>query len=327
MRRALTLVELLVVIAIIAILVGLLIPAVQSAREAARRTVCKNHLRQLALGALLHHEQQGYLPTAGLISPQDSKRDWSGRPLIWTADPNMGLGRRQPGGWAYQILPFIEQATLYDLGSSAVADADKVLAIKRRAATPVSVFFCPSRRTPVVLKGTDERPEALKTYRNVPDAAWQQQGPVTEYAPLDYAANGSDGDTGVISWRGTRLVQVTDGTSKTCMLAEKHVLVELYTTNWKLDPTSEKWNRVQIHDLSLPFDSGASVANHRRGYLHDRQRYPGRGGPGGPVFGSAHANSGHFAMCDGSILAVPYEVDADSWANLILHDNAEHGAP
>src|SRR6476659_3058839 len=87
-RRAFTLVELLVVIAIIGILVALLLPAIQAAREAARRNECKNHIKQLALGALLHESTFKALPSGGW---KDS----------YTADSNLGSGPRQPGSWYY----------------------------------------------------------------------------------------------------------------------------------------------------------------------------------------------------------------------------------
>ena len=92
------------VIAIIGILVALLLPAIQAAREAARRSQCTNNLKQLALGCIEHHDTFKTLPSGG----------WSWH---WTGDPDMGFGREQPGSWLYHILPFIEEDDLHQLGS------------------------------------------------------------------------------------------------------------------------------------------------------------------------------------------------------------------
>jgi len=102
-REGFTLVELLVVIAIIGILVALLLPAIQAAREAARRNQCTNNLKQWSLGALNHEAAHKHFPSAGL----------GGK---WTGDPNWGFGRKQPGGWLYNILPYIEEQQIHDIG-------------------------------------------------------------------------------------------------------------------------------------------------------------------------------------------------------------------
>ena len=103
-RAGFTLVEFLVVITIIGILIALLLPAVQAAREAARQTQCRNNLKQLALGCMTHESLTKRLPTGG----------WG---FAWTGDADRGTDWRQPGGWIYNVLPFVEQQALHDLGA------------------------------------------------------------------------------------------------------------------------------------------------------------------------------------------------------------------
>jgi prepilin-type N-terminal cleavage/methylation domain-containing protein len=100
---AFTLVEVLVVIAIIGLLVAITLPAVQMARETSRRTSCANNLRQQAVAVKLHEETHEIFPTGG----------WGGE---WMGDPDVGYGPKQPGGWIYNILSYIEQDNLRQLG-------------------------------------------------------------------------------------------------------------------------------------------------------------------------------------------------------------------
>ena len=95
-QNGMTLIELLVVMGIIGILISLLLPAVQAAREAARRAQCANHLKQLGFASLLHEQAHGFFPSGG----------WG---HAWIGDPDRGFGPPQPGGWAYSVLPYIEQ--------------------------------------------------------------------------------------------------------------------------------------------------------------------------------------------------------------------------
>jgi prepilin-type N-terminal cleavage/methylation domain-containing protein/prepilin-type processing-associated H-X9-DG protein len=134
-KSAFTLVELLVVITIIGILIALLLPAVQAAREAARQTQCRNNLKQLALGCLNHEQAHGHLPTGG----------WG---FAWTGDADRGVDWRQPGGWIYNILPYMEQQPLHDMGESLGAwnSVEKKTAHMQRISTPLGGLYCPSRR-------------------------------------------------------------------------------------------------------------------------------------------------------------------------------------
>ena len=159
-RGAFTLVELLVVITIIGILIALLLPAVQSAREAARQSQCRNNLKQLALACLNHESSLGYLPSNG----------WG---TFWEGDPDRGFGKTQPGGWLYNILPFLEQRAIHDLGAGQDFNT-KMTTFTLRESTPLSVVDCPTRRKVGLEPG-------LLVSRQLADA---QHGPCVAVDPL-----------------------------------------------------------------------------------------------------------------------------------------------
>jgi prepilin-type N-terminal cleavage/methylation domain-containing protein/prepilin-type processing-associated H-X9-DG protein len=129
-QRGFTLVELLVVIAIIGILVALLLPAIQSAREAARRSQCANNLKNIGLAVLNFADAKRVFPTGGMgYNPRLNDMCFEGgRPL----GPE-----RQAMGWSYQILPYIEEASAYSLRT--IEDMQQVV---------IGVYACPSRRPP-----------------------------------------------------------------------------------------------------------------------------------------------------------------------------------
>src|SRR5829696_5080832 len=138
LARGFTLVELLVVIAIIGILVALLLPAVQAAREAARRAQCMNHVKELALACVNHESTHKHFPSGG----------WG---LLWVGDADKGSGEEQPGSWLYNILPYIEEQARHDMPKDGQANGapqqkqkDGAFAMVIMAAPPV--FHCPSRR-------------------------------------------------------------------------------------------------------------------------------------------------------------------------------------
>jgi prepilin-type N-terminal cleavage/methylation domain-containing protein/prepilin-type processing-associated H-X9-DG protein len=193
-RHAFTLIELLVVIAIIAILVGLLVPAVQKVREAAARTQCINNLHQIGVALHNYHDVKKALPAGYTASGPYSD----------------GATDTTPGwGWAAWILPYLEQETLYrSLNFKGPVESSSAIQ------TVVQLYLCPSDLTPAApFTVSDGFGKAIVLA-----------------APSSYAAcvGGDESGTADLSGLGifyrnsrTRLTDVTDGTSNTIMIGER----------------------------------------------------------------------------------------------------------
>jgi prepilin-type processing-associated H-X9-DG protein len=288
------LIEVLVVIAIIGILVALLLPAVQAAREAARKIECKNHLKQTGMAVHLHHDTHKHLPTNG----------WGWQ---WVGDARRGFGQAQPGGWCFNVLPSLEQESARELATGGTSTAELLQ-------TSVDVFYCPSRRA----ARNYPLPMAMPAIHNT--------APVMEAARTDYAICGGDAIINTPSgppstnpsdlqsyawppWQNAtgvgyvltkiRLADITDGTSVTALVGEKYL-------------------------SRLHYGDGASLGDDQPAYLGDdadNRRWtdepPKKDAKPDDIqhFGSAHSGGCHFVLCDGSVRLLSYRIDATVFKN------------
>lgn len=290
-RRGFTLVELLVVIAIIGVLVALLLPAVQAARESARRIQCSNHLKQIGLAFHNHHDSLGHLPTGGW--------GWN-----YVGDPDGGFSENQPGGWTYNILPYIEQSALREIGIGQAGPL-KQAELARLVGVPIKFYHCPSRR-PAKLYPITVQPVNAAT--------------VTQGAKLDYAANCGDGgnernggdpaqapsalDTypGILYDKSTvKLKDVTDGLSNTFMVGEKYLAPDNYQNGA---------DAADNENLYVGFDNDNSRS---AGASYFPPRQDTKLLPNIQFYGSAHPGGFNVVMCDGSVRVIQYSIDQNSF--------------
>lgn len=302
-RKGFTLVELLVVIAIIAMLVTLLLPAVQAAREAARRTQCVNNLRQLALGCLNHESAQNFFPSGGW--------GWS-----WVGDPDRGVGKEQPGGWGYAVLPFIEENGLASLGKGK-PEAARREDIARVVGTALSAMHCPTRRdaraypTPGApgrrpYNSAEVNLSARNDYViNGGEARGNNFGPgPTTYAQaVDFKWPELKNFTGIAANRSEiRIGQIVDGTSKTFLVGEKYLNPDNYTTGADAGDNESIYSG-DDRDV-VRFTKTLRPLQDRAGLAHTW------------AFGSAHGNAFHMAMADGSVGPQAYSIDPVAYVRL-----------
>ena len=301
-RSAFTLVELLVVIAIIGILVALLLPAVQQAREAARRTTCKNQLKQITLAALLHEESQGFLPSGGW--------GWG-----WVGDPDKGFGEKQPGGWIYDILPYIEEQAIRDIGQG-LPENQKKTALVKLVQTPIGIVNCPSRRSAAIfptvqtslrLINVDSIAADVRSDYAINGGSFYDNssaGPSSISAAASYTWLDTSRQTGVGYERSeVELREITDGTSKTYYAGEKYVQADRYESN---DPPGDNLPMYVGYDIDTTRHTAFNPDGEPLPPLQDRI-----GLQAIERFGSAHPGGLHMSFCDGSVHLLSFDIDPD----------------
>lgn len=312
-RRAFTLVELLVVIAIIGILVALLLPAIQAAREAARRADCQNRMKQISLACINHHDTKKYFPSAA--SDEIEK-------------PAQGSGRFTMWGYLPHILPYMEEQAFRD---TMVFTQHWDRAVNSKAIhTVLPQLRCPSQTDveptynyPVGQNGTEELTALRAHYQGVMGAKYSCDvspgfpqitytmastppiPPITIPPPPQCGDGGFGGaaSNGVIYPGGkVPIKQVTDGTSHTFMIGEISWLCGPSRV-WSVGSASftilESYN-YSSKNVMYPFKTAyrAMGSQPYSGYENNDMS-----------FGSMHPGGTHFALCDGSIQFIRDEVD------------------
>jgi prepilin-type processing-associated H-X9-DG protein/prepilin-type N-terminal cleavage/methylation domain-containing protein len=330
---AFTLAELLVVIAIIAILIGLLLPAVQKIREAASRSSCQNNLKQLALAIHSYHSDTGDLP-----------------PLRVAAGPGYAT-------WAVLILPHVEQQALYSSW-----DVSKGYAIQSAIARQgeIKTFICPSRRGPgsgfsaaedwyatdftpppevspsgaleARFSAPNNPPGALGDYaacvgdmRGTPNDPnvqnWfntSSNGAIIVATPTPAVGN-TDSPNKSVTWKSnTNLQSITDGSSNTFLLGEKHVPAGMF-------------GRAKVGDGSIYNGSWTAFAGRLAGIEDPLANGPTDVSPSAGIvngiyarrFGSWHAGVCNFAFADGSVRSVRNSIDSANLRRLAARNDGE----
>lgn len=274
-RRGFTLIELLVVIAIIAILIGMLLPAVQRVREAAARTQCGDNLHNLGVACHNHNDAHGYLPNGG--------SGWW-MPPDYISLGRAAVGKDQHAGWGFQILPYVEQMSIWRGDGTNSIPAAQIQAIS----TPVKVFFCPTRGGVRVLPATGN---------------WYSPGGTFPHAATDYAGNAGTGNDGAIAYNDNvtngiplTLINAQDGTSNTLMLAEKRMDLR-YIGQYQSDD-NEGYTSGWDHDV---------IRYASQSYPPARDSNNGSGW-GELKFGSSHSAGFMAVLCDGSVRIIPYSI-------------------
>lgn len=356
-----TLVELLVVIAIIGILVALLLPAVQSAREAARRTQCKNQLKQFGLALLNFHDTYKFFPLGGTEPHPVFENYFTG------TKANGPL--KQGLGWPYQVLPYLEQGNVQEMAIRATGTVDaKTIALQE---TPLPIYNCPSRRGATRSGSPQSTPSGGQVFPWLIDYAAAFAGPARSEAPGDFEqylaaphnhtdelffgcdgcanelANNANKNAmfrGVVQrcdWlslgvghpfnrhigftRKVSIAKITDGTSKTFILGEKRLRPSQYETGatWDNRGWSDGYDWDIIRSAMFPFQKDSESPSPDSADAAEKAA----AGQFGRSFGSAHSSGMNAVYADGSVPSISYDISTEILNQLAHRSDGEISIP
>ncbi len=302
-RRAFTLIELLVVIAIIAVLIALLLPAVQQAREAARRTQCKNHLKQLGLAMHNYHDTHGVFP--------------------------FGWDERE-AGWHAMILPQIERASLYGtliwqenglgnwdaVGSPNLAACEKV----------IPAFRCPSMAVPEHIDNQGIPGRSPVSYRGVASsiAASDDASTIPAGSGTTVSLEDAMHDGIFFGCSNVRMSDLVDGTSNTILIGESFT-DPTYTKDgqgmdfWQIgSPQTGGWVLGGIGGTEYSEFVGSTF-----GKINSRRDPTVHGVIMEMSFGSWHVGGAHFTLADGTVRFVSDSIDLQLYRKLATRNGGE----
>ncbi len=296
MRRGFTLIELLVVIAIIAMLIALLVPAVQKVRESAARSQCQNNLKQMGLAIHAYHDANKNLPPSR-CGPQHAT-------------------------WFVLILPYLEQQALYSQWDLTKTYYQQTPAVQNAF---VSLYVCPSRRTTpmpstqfeVSSTGIPDTQEHPGTQGDYACNGGQFFNAIVDHPQCQGAmcyANSQTSGTGQLlaSQSQTGLNSVTDGTSNTFLVGEKHSAVSMWGQSGSTWGEGAIWNG----DFPRNFSRIAGQTKWNLGQGPDDLA-----GPFHCKFGSWHPGVCQFLFADGRVTALANDLDMDTLQKLACRND------
>lgn len=295
-RRGFTLIELLVVIAIIAILIGLLLPAVQKVREAAARIKCSNNLKQLGLAVHNYQDSHGRLPPNGVQPTLPATNSFSINGYWWS--------------WIARSLPFIEQDNLFKQGNIPNAQLSAVLTT---CSAQIPTLLCPSDPSNGSPKTDRAQLEGFAigcaNYKGVSGNNWAWGS--TPYTPPGGSANGLDEGNGIFYrndiTRPLRLEQLLDGTSNTPMIGEDLVDKNVYV-NWP-------YANAATGTCAIPLNNGLKSGDPGFNTPTDW--------PNLYSFRSRHTGGANFVLADGSVRFVRDSINLATYRNAASHSGGE----